>query len=75
MISEKLLNAFLSSRLLAFGLKHINSEVPKVIESHEGNRPDILAYDLISKIPIILELKWKNLRAGRAISKKALSMS
>jgi len=57
MISEKLLNAFLSSRLLAFGLKHINSEVPKVIESHEGNRPDILAYDLISKIPIILELK------------------
>ncbi len=57
MIPEKILNSFLSSHLTKLGLKHINSEVPKVIASHEGERPDILAYDPVLKIPVVLELK------------------
>jgi hypothetical protein len=59
MIKEKVLNSFISTNMQLLGLRHVNSEVPKVVSEHVGKRTDILGFDIANSIPIVLELKVK----------------
>lgn len=58
-MKEKILNSFLSTNLQKLGLVHVNSEVPKKMGFKKRKRTDIIAYDIESKRPIIIELKAK----------------
>ena len=55
-MNEKTLNSFLSTNLNKLGLVHINSEVPKKLLTGT-KKPDIIAFDRDTRIPIFLELK------------------
>lgn len=56
-VNHSLLNSFLSKYLHILGIKHINSEVPKVLAEKRRKKIDIIGYDIEKNIPVIIELK------------------